>query len=232
MCGRMTQTTDPAEVARIFDAESTSCTDADHAKPVQRRARAAPDGGAATGRARPAGGAGSLGAGAVVRHLVEGWRQAHHPGRVTVVTSRSSARHFGSGAASCRVMASTGGAGPVGPSSRTSFIRPRMRAGHAGVWAVWKIPRPGCGFISAGHYHDANRMMSSIHDACRCCCGVRRGRTAGPGIRRQRLPVFAARPAPDDVLGMYPIRPASTRAQRRGGLLEPIEADFHPRTVA
>ena len=28
MCGRMTQTTDPAEVARIFDAESTIDEDA------------------------------------------------------------------------------------------------------------------------------------------------------------------------------------------------------------
>ena len=33
MCGRMTQTTDPAEVARIFDAESTIDVDSDDAKP-------------------------------------------------------------------------------------------------------------------------------------------------------------------------------------------------------
>ena len=33
MCGRMTQTTDPAEVARIFDAESTIEKDAAEAVP-------------------------------------------------------------------------------------------------------------------------------------------------------------------------------------------------------
>ena len=33
MCGRMTQTTDPAEVARIFDAESTIDEDEDSGKP-------------------------------------------------------------------------------------------------------------------------------------------------------------------------------------------------------
>ena len=32
MCGRMTQTTDPAEVARIFDAESTIDEDAERGR--------------------------------------------------------------------------------------------------------------------------------------------------------------------------------------------------------
>ena len=228
MCGRMTQTTDPAEVARIFDAESAIEADADDAKPRYNVAPTQPL--------------------TVVLQRAEQGRlvEQHRWGLVP-----SFATSLKDGAKRINARAETVATSPsfrssfrkrrcivpsdgfyewrcTGGPKQPYFLHPPEDAvlALAGVWAVWKDPETDLWVPSAAVITtEANRMMSSIHD---------------------RMPVLLPRevwedwldpefddaeyltsllgPAPDDVLGMYPISTPVNNVRNQGPeLLQPLE---------
>lgn len=228
MCGRMTQATDPAEVARIFDAEST--VDPEDAASAPRF-NVAPTDPLTVVIERPAEG-----------RVVEQHRWGLIP---------SFSKSAKSGARIINARAETAATSPAfrtsfvkrraivpsdgfyewrrsGPVKQPFFLHPPQDAvlAMAGLWAVWKDPDTGVWVPSAAVITTAaNRFVSSIHD---------------------RMPVLLPRevwddwldpavddldylrsllePAPDDVLDMYPVSTAVNSVRNQGpNLLEPIE---------
>ena len=228
MCGRMTQATDPAEVARIFDAESRVDEDSDDAAPRYNVAPTQP-------------------LTVVLQRSDEGRVVEQHRWGLIPSFSKSAK----SGAKMINARAETIA---TSPAFRTSFAKRRCivpsdgfyewrRSGGpkqpfflhppagavlamAGLWAVWKDPETGLWVPSAAVVTtSANRLVSSIHD---------------------RMPVLLPReawddwldtevddrdylqsllePAPDDVLEMYPISTKVNNVRNEGpDLLDPIE---------
>lgn len=228
MCGRMTQTTDPAEIARIFDAESAIEADADDAGPRYNVAPTQPL--------------------TVVLQRAEQGRtvEQHRWGLVP-----SFAKSLKDGAKRINARAETVA---TSPSFRSSFRKRRCivpsdgfyewrRTGGpkqpyflhpptgavlamAGVWAVWKDPETGLWVPSAAVITtDANRMISSIHDRM----PVLLPREAwddwlDPEFDDAEYLTSLLEPPPDDVLGMYPISTRVNNVRNEGPeLLEPIE---------
>ena len=167
MCGRMTQTTDPAEVARIFDAQSTIDANDDGAGPRYNVAPTQPltvvlqraDEGRLVEQHRwglvPS----------FAKSIKDGAKRINARAE-TVATSPS----FRSSFRKRRCIVPSDGfyewqrtGGPKQPY----FLHPPERAvlAMAGVWAVWKDPETGLWVPSAAVITtQANRLMSSIHD--------------------------------------------------------------------
>ena len=197
MCGRMTQTTDPAEVARIFDADSRVDADDEWAAPRYNVAPTQPlTVVLAAGRRGPRRGAASLGAHPVVREVGEGRRQAHQRaggdgGHEPVLPDelREAALHRAGRSAS------TSGAAPAG-RKQPFFLHPPEDAvlAMAGLWSVWKDPETGLWVPSAAVVTtDANRLVSSHprpHAGAAAAGGL--GRLARPGGGRPGVPALAA----------------------------------------
>ena len=228
MCGRMTQATDPAEVARIFDAESRIDEASDDAAPRYNVAPTQP-------------------LTVVLQRSDEGRVVEQH--RWGLIPSFSKSAKGGAKIINARAETIA-----TSPAFRTSFVKRRCivpsdgfyewrRTGGpkqpfflhqpagavlamAGLWAVWKDPETGLWVPSAAVVTtSANRLVSSIHD---------------------RMPVLLPReawddwldtevddrdylqsllePAPDDVLEMYPISTKVNNVRNEGpDLLDPIE---------
>jgi putative SOS response-associated peptidase YedK len=228
MCGRMTQTTDPAEVARIFDADSRIDGDSDGAEPRYNVAPTQPltvvlqraDEGRVVEQHRwgliPS----------FVKSLKDGAKRINARAE-TVATNNS----FRSSFRKRRCIVPSDGfyewrrtGGPKQPY----FLHPPEDAllAMAGLWAVWKDPETGLWVPSAAVVTtQANRKISAIHD---------------------RMPVLLPReawddwldtevddadylqsllePAPDDVLEMRPISTRVNNVRNEGPeLLEPVE---------
>lgn len=233
MCGRMTQTTDPAEVARIFDADSRVDEDSEDAKARYNVAPTQPltvvlqrsDEGRVVEQHRwgliPSFSKSAKGSARMINARAE-----------TIATSPA----FRSSFRKRRCIVPSDGfyewqrtGGPKQPY----FLHPPEEAvlAMAGLWAVWKDPETGLWVPSAAVVTTgANRMMSAIHD---------------------RMPVLLPReawddwldvevddrdylqsllePAPDDVLGMYPISTKVNNVRNQGPeLLEPLEETEAP----
>ncbi len=228
MCGRMTQATDPAEVARIFDAESRIDEESEDARPRYNVAPTQPltvvlqraDEGRVVEQHRwglipsfsksAKGGARMINARAETIAISGAFRSSFRKRRCIVPSD---------GFYEWR---RTGG--PKQPY----FLHPPKDAllAMAGLWAVWKDPDTGLWVPSAAVVTtEANRMMSAIHD---------------------RMPVLLPReawddwldtdvddteylqsllePAPDDVLEMRPISTKVNNVRNEGpDLLERVE---------
>lgn len=229
----MTQATDPAEVARIFDAESRVDEDSEDAKPRYNVAPTQPltvvlqraDEGRVVEQHRwgliPSFSKSAKGGARMINARAE-----------TIATSGA----FRSSFRKRRCIVPSDGfyewrrtGGPKQPY----FLHPPEDAllAMAGLWAVWKDPETGLWVPSAAVVTTAaNRMMSAIHD---------------------RMPVLLPReawddwldtdvddaeylqsllePAPDDVLDMRPISTKVNNVRNEGPeLLEPIEETEAP----
>lgn len=224
----MTQATDPAEVARIFDAESRIDEDSNDAKPRFNVAPTQPltvvlqrtDEGRVVEQHRwgliPSFSESAKGGARMINARAE-----------TIATSPAFRNSF----RKRRCIVPSDGfyewrrtGGPKQPY----FLHPPQDAllAMAGLWAVWKDPETGLWVPSAAVVTtDANRMMSAIHD---------------------RMPVLLPReawddwldtevddadylqsllqPAPDDVLGMRPISTRVNNVRNEGPeLLDRVE---------
>ena len=228
MCGRMTQITDPAEVARIFDAESKVDADDDDAKPRYNVAPTQPL--------------------TVVLQRAEQGRlvEQHRWGLVP-----SFAKSLKDGAKRINARSETVA---TSPSFRSSFKKRRCivpsdgfyewrRTGGpkqpyylhppqdavlamAGVWSVWKDPETGLWVPSAAVITpEANRMMSSIHDRMPVLLPREVWEDwLDPEFDDAEYLTSLLEPAPDDVLGMYPISTTVNNVRNQGPeLLQPIE---------
>jgi putative SOS response-associated peptidase YedK len=222
----MTQTTDPAEVARIFDAESALDADDEDAGPRYNVAPTQP-------------------LTVVTQRADEGRLVEQH--RWGLVPSFS--KSLKDGAKRINARAETVA---TSPSFRTSFrkrrcivpsdgfyewrrtggpkqpyfLHPPERAvlAMAGVWAVWKDPQTGLWVPSAAVITTgANRLVSSIHDRM----PVLLPREAwddwlDPELDDPEYLQSLLEPAPDDVLDMYPISTRVNNVRNEGPeLLEP-----------
>jgi putative SOS response-associated peptidase YedK len=228
MCGRMTQATDPAEVARIFDAESRIDEDSEDARPRYNVAPTQPltvvlqraDEGRVVEQHRwgliPS----------FAKSLKDGAKRINARAE-TVATNNS----FRSSFRKRRCIVPSDGfyewRRTVGPK-QPYFLHPPEDAllAMAGLWSVWKDPETGSWVLSAAVVTtEANRMMSAIHD---------------------RMPVLLPReawddwldtevddveylqsllePPPDDVLEMRPISTRVNNVRNEGPeLLERVE---------
>lgn len=227
MCGRMTQITDPAEIARIFDADSRVDEDAEEAQP---RYNVAP----------------TQQLTVVLQRAEEGRVVEQH--RWGLVPSFS--KSLKDGAKRINARAETVA---TSPSFRTSFAKRRcivpsdgfyewQRTGGpkqpyflhppagavlamAGLWAVWKDPETGLWVPTAAVVTtDANRMMSRIHDRM----PVLLPREAwddwlDPDVDDHDYLRSLLVPAPDDVLEMLAISTRVNNVRNEGPeLLEPV----------
>jgi putative SOS response-associated peptidase YedK len=219
MCGRMTQITDPAEVARIFDAEvrlGSTVTEQAPAttSPVATKPRynVAPTSPLTIVRQRPE-------EGRTVEQVSWGLipsfaKDAKGAARMinargeTVATSPA----FRSSFRTRRCIVPSDGfyewrrtGGPKQPY----FLHPPAGSvlALAGLWAVWKDPATGLWVPSAAVITtDANRAMSAIHDRM----PVLLPREAwddwlDPTLDDQEYLLSLLVPAPDDVLDMVPV---------------------------
>lgn len=228
MCGRMTQATDPAEVARIFDAESTIAEDDAGSSPRYNVAPTDP-------------------LTVVIQRAEEGRLVEQHRWGLIPSFSKSAK----SGARMINARAETAA---TSPAFRTSFAKRRAiipsdgfyewrRSGAtkqpfflhppedavlamAGLWAVWKDPDTGTWVPSAAVITTAaNRFVSSIHDRM----PVLLPREAwddwlDPAVNDLDYLQSLLEPAPDDVLAMYPVSTAVNNVRNQGAeLLTPIE---------
>ena len=233
MCGRMTQTTDPAVVARIFDAEVHADPEAADTQP---RYNVAP-----TSQLT------------IVRQRVETGRRVE-PVRWGLIPSfardaKGSARLIN---ARAETVASS-------PAFRTSFRSRRCivpsdgfyewrRTGGpkqpfflhppdgavlamAGVWAAWKDPATGLWVPSAAVITtDANRVVAAIHDRM----PVLLPREAwddwlDPATDDTDFLLSLLVPAPDDVLDMYPVSARVNDVRNDDpGLIVPVDAVESP----
>lgn len=209
MCGRMTQITDPADVARIFDAEVRLDTaDADSAP----RYNVAPTSPLTIVRQRPEEG-----------RTVEQVRWGLIPsfakdakGAARMINARAetvaTSPAFRSSFARRRCIVPSDGfyewrrtGGPKQPY----FVHPPEGAvlAMAGLWAVWKDPATGLWVPSAAVITTgANRLVGTIHDRM----PVLLPREAwddwlDPATDDQAYLLSLLEPAPDDVLDMYAI---------------------------
>ena len=227
MCGRMTQTTDPAEVARIFDAESTIEADADSAGPRYNVAPTQPLT-VVTQRADEGRRVEQHRWGLVpsfAKSLKEGAKRINARAE-TVATSPS----FRSSFRKRRCIVPSDGfyewQGTGGPK-QPYFLHPPERAvlAMAGVWAVWKDPETGLWVPSAAVITtQANRMMSSIHDRM----PVLLPREAwddwlDPELDDPEYLQSLLEPPPDDVLEMVAISTRVNNVRNEGPqLIEPV----------
>jgi putative SOS response-associated peptidase YedK len=228
MCGRMTQTTDPAEVARVFDTESAIEADDRDAEPRYNVAPTQPltvvtqraDEGRLVEQHRwglvPS----------FAKSLKEGAKRINARAE-TVATSPA----FRSSFAKRRCIVPSDGfyewrrtGGPKQPY----FLHPPERAvlAMAGIWSVWKDPEtdlwvPSVAVITT----EANRLMSRIHDRM----PVLLPREAwddwlDPALDDRDYLQSLLAPPPDDVLGMYPISTRVNNVRNQGPeLIEPVE---------
>jgi putative SOS response-associated peptidase YedK len=227
MCGRMTQTTDPAEVARIFDAESTIEADDRDAGPRYNVAPTQPltvvtqraDEGRLVEQQRwglvPS----------FAKSLKEGAKRIN--ARAETVASSPA---FRSSFAKRRCIVPSDGfyewrrtGGPKLP-----YFLPPERAvlAMAGIWSVWKDPETGLWVPSVAVITtEANRLMSRIHDRM----PVLLPREAwddwlDPAMDDRDYLQSLLAPPPDDVLGMYPISTRVNNVRNQGPeLIEPVE---------
>jgi len=228
MCGRMTQTTDPAEVARIFDADSRVDEDSDDAGARYNVAPTQP-------------------LTVVLQRSDEGRVVEQHRWGLIPSFSKSAK----SGARMINARAETIATSPAFRSSfrkrrcivpsdgfyewqRTDgpkqpyFLHPPADAvlAMAGLWAVWKDPETGLWVPSAAVVTtEANRLMSTIHDRM----PVLLPREAwddwlDPAVDDREYLQSLLQPAPDDVLAMFPISTRVNNVRNQGAeLVEPIE---------
>jgi putative SOS response-associated peptidase YedK len=229
----MTQATDPAEVARIFDADSRVDEDSEGAKPRYNVAPTQPlmvvlqraDEGRVVEQHRwglvPS----------FSKSLKDGAKRINARSE-TVATSPS----FRSSFKKRRCIVPSNGfyewqrtGGPKQPF----FLHPPEDAvlAMAGLWAVWKDPETGLWVPSATVVTtEANRMMSAIHDRM----PVLLPREAwddwlDPEVDDPEYLQSLMVPAPDDVLGMYPISTKVNNVRNEGSeLLAPLEETEAP----
>ena len=229
MCGRMTQTTDPAEVARIFDADSRVDEDSVDAQPRYNVAPTQP-------------------LMVVLQRADEGRVVEQH--RWGLIPSFAASARDGAKRINARAETIA-----TSPSFRTSFVKRRCivpsdgfyewrRTGGprqpfflhppedallamAGLWAVWKDPETGLWVPSAAVVTTgANRLVSAIHDRM----PVLLPREAwddwlDPELDDREYLRSLLEPAPDDVLAMYPISTAVNNVRNEGPqLLTPVIA--------
>jgi putative SOS response-associated peptidase YedK len=228
MCGRMTQTTDPAEVARIFDAESAVDEDAESGAPRYNVAPTQPLT-VVTQRAEEGRLVEQLRWGLVPsfsKSLKDGAKRINARAE-TVATSPS----FRSSFRKRRCIVPSGGfyewqrtGGPKQPY----FLHPPQDTvlAMAGIWAVWKDPETGLWVPSAAVITtEANRMMSSIHDRMPVLLPSEAWDDwLDPAMDDRDYLQSLLEPTPDEVLGMYPISTRVNNARNQGPqLLEPIE---------
>ena len=234
MCGRMTQATDPAEVARIFDADSRVDAEDEWAAPRYNVAPTQP-------------------LTVVLERATEGRVVEQH--RWGLIPSFAKSAKDGAKRINARAetIASS-------PSFRTSFSKRRCivpadgfyewrRTGGrkqpfylhppedavlamAGLWSVWKDPATGLWVPSAAVVTtDANRLVSSLHDRM----PVLLPREAwddwlDPAVDDQEYLLSLLVPAPDDVLSMVPISTAVNDVRNEGpALLTPVPVVEEPR---
>jgi putative SOS response-associated peptidase YedK len=219
----MTQTTDPAEVARIFDAESRVDPEDEWAAP---RYNVAPTQPLTVVLQRADQGR------VVEQHrwgLIPSFAKSARDGakRInaraeTIATSPSFRRSFAK--RRCIVPASgfyewrrTGG------RKQPYFLHPPEDAvlAMAGLWSVWKDPETGLWVPSAAVVTtDANRLVSALHDRM----PVLLPREAwddwlDPAVDDEEYLLSLLAPAPDDVLSMYPISTAVNDVKNEGPAL-------------
>jgi putative SOS response-associated peptidase YedK len=224
----MTQTTDPSEIARIFDAESDIEEDAEDARP---RYNVAPTQPLTVVLQRSEQGR------LVEQHrwgLVPSFAKSVKDGAKRINARAESVATSASFRTSFRkrrcIVPSDGfyewrrTGGPKQPY----YFHPPTRAvlAMAGVWAVWKDPETGLWVPSAAVITTgANRLMSSIHDRM----PVLLPREVwddwlDPELDDTEYLQTLLEPPPDDVLGMYPISTRVNSVSNEGPeLLEPIE---------
>jgi len=228
MCGRMTQATDPAEVARIFDAESRVDPDDEDAQPRYNVAPTQP-------------------LMVVLQRGDEGRVVEQHRWGLLP----SFAKSIKEGAKRINARAETVA---TSPAFRTSFARRRCivpadgfyewrRTGGpkqpyylhppedamlamAGLWSVWKDPESGIWVPSAAVVTTAaNRMVADIHDRMPVLLPREaRDDWLDPGVDDAEYLLSLLEPPPDDVLAMYPVSTKVNNVANEGPeLLERIE---------
>jgi len=209
VCGRMTQITDPAEVARIFDADARIAADDESSSPRYNVAPTQP-------------------LTVVLQRADEGRVVEQH--RWGLIPSFSKSAKEGAKRINARAETVA-----TSPSFRSSFARRRCivpsdgfyewrRTGGpkqpfflhppadavlamAGLWAVWKDPETGLWVPSAAVITtDANRLVGTIHDRM----PVLLPREAwddwlDPAVDDREYLLSLLEPAPDDVLDMYAV---------------------------
>jgi putative SOS response-associated peptidase YedK len=236
----MTQVTDPAEIARIFDAESRVDEEALEAQPRYNVAPTQPltvvlqrgDEGRFVEQHRwglvPSfatslkEGAKRINARAETVATSPAFR-ASFARRRCIVPSDGFYEWYRPGGASARGAA----AGGRGGAAQPFFLRPPEDGvlAMAGLWAVWKDPDTGLWVPSAAVITTrANGLVGEIHDRM----PVLLPREAwdawlDPGVDDAGYLVSLLEPAPDDVLTMYPISRAVNDVRNEGPeLLEPV----------
>jgi putative SOS response-associated peptidase YedK len=229
MCGRMTQVTDAAEIARIFDAESRVDEDSQDARP---RFNVAPTQPLTVVLQR--GDEGRV----VEQHrwgLIPSFAKSSKEGAKRInarAETVSSSPAFRTSFARRRCIVPSDGfyewrrtGGPKQPY----FLHPPADAvlAMAGLWAVWKDPDSGLWVPSAAVITtDANRLVGAIHDRM----PVLLPREAwddwlDPAVDDAEYLLSLLAPAPNDVLEMYPISTAVNDVRHEGPeLLRPVDA--------
>jgi putative SOS response-associated peptidase YedK len=116
----------------------------------------------------------------------------------------------------------------TGGPKQPYFLHPPRDAvlAMAGIWAVWKDPETGLWVPSAAVITtEANHTMSSIHDRMPVLLPRETWDDwLDPAFDDRDYLGSLLEPAPDDVLGMYPISTRVNNARNQGPeLLEPTE---------
>jgi putative SOS response-associated peptidase YedK len=229
MCGRMTQVTDPAEIARIFDAESRVDEDSADAQPRYNVAPTQP-----LTVVLQRGDEGRV----VEQHrwgLIPSFAKSSKEGAKRInarAETVASSPAFRTSFAKRRCIVPSDGfyewrrtGGPKQPY----FLHPPADAvlAMAGLWAVWKDPESGLWMPSAAVITtDANRRVGAIHDRM----PVLLPREAwddwlDPAVDDAAYLLSLLVPAPNDVLEMYPISTAVNDVRHEGpDLLQAVEA--------
>ncbi len=228
MCGRMTQQTDPAEVARIFDADSRVDEGSANAGP---RYNVAPTDPLTVVIQRADDGR------TVEQHrwgLIPSFSKSAKSGAKminaraeTVATSGA----FRSSFRSRRAIVPSDGFYEwrrTGSVKQPFFLHPPEGAvlAMAGLWAIWKDSDTGLWVPSVAVITTAaNRRVSAIHDRMP---GLLPRETwddwLDPEMDDTDYLQLLLQPAPDDVLAMYPISTAVNNVRNQGPeLLTPIE---------
>jgi putative SOS response-associated peptidase YedK len=230
----MTQVTDPAEIARVFDAESRLDEDDQHAQPRYNVAPTQPltvvlqrgDEGRVVEQHRwglvPA----------FAKGLKDGARRIN--ARAETVASSPA---FRTSFARRRCIVPSDGFYEwrrAGASRQPYFLHPPFGAvlAMAGLWAVWRDPDTGLWVPSAAVITTAaNRLVAAIHDRM----PVLLPREAWDGwldlaVDDTGYLLSLLAPAPDDVLEMYPVSTAVNDVRHEGPeLLRRVEAVEAPR---
>jgi putative SOS response-associated peptidase YedK len=233
MCGRMTQTTDPAEVARIFDADSRVEEDS---RDAAARYNVAPTQPLTVVLQRSDEGR------VVEQHrwgLVPSFSKSLKDGAKRInarAETVASSPSFRSSFAKRRCIVPSNGFYEwqhTGGAKQPYFMHPPEDAllAMAGLWSVWKDPETGLWVPSAAVITtEANRMMSQIHDRM----PVLLPREAwddwlDPASDDRDYLQSLLEPAPDDVLGMYAISTRVNNVRNEGPeLLQPLEETEAP----